>query len=46
MLRAVRLGATHADGQIEILAGLKAGEQVALDAVQAGLLDATPAAKP
>jgi len=42
VLRAVRLGATHATGEIEILAGLQPGERVALDAVQAGLLNARP----
>ena len=40
-LRAVRTGATHGDG-VEVLAGLKAGDQVALDPVRAGLAGATP----
>lgn len=43
-LRAVRTGAPQGDG-VEILAGLKAGDQVALDPVRAGLAGATPAAK-
>lgn len=43
-LRAVRTGATHGDG-VEVLAGLKAGDQVALDPVRAGLAGATPVAK-
>lgn len=43
-LRAVRTGATHGDG-VEVLAGLKAGDQVALDPVRAGLSGATPVAK-
>jgi RND family efflux transporter MFP subunit len=42
VLRSVRTGATQAAG-IEILAGLKAGEQVALDPVRAGLLGAVVA---
>lgn len=36
VLRAVRTGAT-AGGQVEVLAGLKAGERVAADALRAGL---------
>lgn len=43
-LRAVRTGATHGDG-VEVLAGLKAGDQVALDPVRAGLAGARPAAQ-
>ena len=43
-LRAVRTGATHGDA-VEVLAGLKAGDQVALDPVRAGLSSAQPAAK-
>ncbi|WP_255284166.1 efflux RND transporter periplasmic adaptor subunit [Hydrogenophaga pseudoflava] len=43
-LRAVRTGATHGDG-VEVLAGLKAGDQVALDPVRAGLAGATPVTK-
>lgn len=41
-LRAVRLGADRGDQGIEVLAGLKAGEQVAADAVRAGLDGARP----
>jgi hypothetical protein len=41
-LRAVRLGAERADG-IDVLAGLRAGEKVAADAVAAGLAGAKPA---
>jgi RND family efflux transporter MFP subunit len=36
--RAVRVGAPADDGAIEMLAGLSAGEQVALDPVKAGVL--------
>lgn len=36
--RQVRLGKRSADGQIEVLAGLQAGEQVAIDTVYAGVL--------
>jgi RND family efflux transporter MFP subunit len=36
--RAVRVGAPADDGAIEVLAGLGAGEQVALDPVKAGVL--------
>ncbi len=43
-LRAVRTGATHGDG-VEVLAGLKAGDRVALDPVRAGLSGAQPVAK-
>ncbi len=43
-LRAVRTGATHGEG-VEVLAGLKAGDRVALDPVRAGLSGAQPAAK-
>lgn len=41
VLRAVRLGHRGAD-QVEVLAGLSAGERVARDAVRAGLSGATP----
>lgn len=41
VLRAVRTGAVQGD-QIQVLAGLKAGERIALDAVRAGLQDARP----
>jgi len=40
-LRAVRTGATHGDS-VEVLAGLKAGDRVALDPVRAGLSGAKP----
>lgn len=40
LLRAVRLGADHADSGVEVLAGLKVGERVALDPVRAGLAEA------
>lgn len=43
-LRAVRTGATHGEG-VEVLAGLKAGDRVALDPVRAGLSGAQPVAK-
>lgn len=42
-LRAVRLGADRGADGIEVLAGLKAGEKVAADALKAGLADARPA---
>lgn len=40
-LRAVRTGATYGDN-VEVLAGLKAGDQVALDPIRAGLSGASP----
>lgn len=40
VLRAVRLGADHGADGVEIVAGLKAGERVALDPVKAGLAGA------
>lgn len=43
VLRAVRLGAARGAAGVEVLAGLKAGERVAADAVAAGLADAVPA---
>lgn len=43
-LRAVRLGAGHDAAGVEVLAGLSAGDRVALDPVQAGLAGAQPAA--
>ncbi len=43
MLRAVRLGADRGSEGIEILAGLREGERVAIDALRAGLLNARPA---
>ena len=42
VLRAVRLGSPRGS-DVEVLAGLKAGERVALDPVRAGLTGATPA---
>lgn len=42
VLRAVRAGAARG-GSVEVLAGLKAGERVAADAVAAGLAGAQPA---
>ena len=42
VLKLVRLGAQHGDN-VEVLAGLKAGDAVAVNAVQAGLADAQPA---
>ncbi len=36
-LRQVRLGETTADGDVEVLAGLQAGERIAIDPVQAGM---------
>lgn len=41
-LRAVRLGAVQG-GRVEVLAGLRSGEQVAADALRAGLAGARPA---
>ncbi len=43
VLRPVRLGASQGAGSVELLAGLKPGERFALDAVRAGLAQATPA---
>lgn len=37
-LRQIRTGATLTDGSVEVLAGLRGGEEVALDPVRAGLL--------
>jgi RND family efflux transporter MFP subunit len=42
-LRAVRTGASTAQG-VEVLAGLRAGERVALDPIRAGMANAVPAA--
>ena len=42
-LRAVRLGAESAAGQVEIVAGLKPDDLVASDALRAGLAGAVPA---
>ena len=44
-LKAVRLGGDQGAAGVEVLAGLKAGDAVAVNAVQAGLAGATPAAK-
>ena len=44
VLRAVRTGADLGPAGVVVLAGLKAGERYALDAVAAGLADATPTA--
>ncbi len=44
-LRAVRTGAGHGEAGLEVLAGLKAGDRVALDPVRAGLQGARPAAQ-
>ena len=43
-LRAVRLGGDHGARGIEVLAGLKAGERIALDPIKAGLTGAVPTA--
>ncbi len=45
VLRAVRLGADHGAEGVELVAGLAAGERVALDPVQAGLAGAVPATR-
>ena len=44
-LRAVRTGASHGNAGVEVLAGLKAGDRVALDPVRAGLSGAAPVAQ-
>ncbi len=41
-LRAVRLGSDHGPAGVEVLAGLSAGDRVALDPVRAGLSGARP----
>lgn len=41
VLKAVRLGAAHGDS-VEVVAGLKAGDAVAVNAIQAGLAGAMP----
>ena len=43
VLRAVRTGSDRGTAGVEVLAGLKAGERYALDAVRAGLAGAVPA---
>lgn len=45
VLRAVRLGAAQGRDAVELLAGVKPGERIALDPVRAGLAGATPAAQ-
>ncbi|MFT3818411.1 MAG: efflux RND transporter periplasmic adaptor subunit [Rubrivivax sp.] len=42
-LRAVRLGNDRGGAEVEVLAGLRPGEKVAVDALKAGLADARPA---
>ncbi len=42
-LRAVRLGADRGGAEVEVVAGLRPGEKVAVDALKAGLADARPA---
>lgn len=42
-LRVVRLGADQGSAGVEVLAGLRAGERIAADALQAGLAGARPA---
>ena len=44
VLKAVRLGSAHGD-KVEVLAGLQPGDAVAVNAVQAGLAQAKPAAQ-
>lgn len=44
VLKAVRLGADQGAAGVEVLAGLQAGDRVALDPVKAGLAGAQPAA--
>jgi RND family efflux transporter MFP subunit len=46
VLKAVRLGADHGAAGVEILAGLSASDQVALDPVKAGLAGARPSPSP
>jgi multidrug efflux pump subunit AcrA (membrane-fusion protein) len=43
-LKAIRLGADHGLEGVEVVAGLMAGDRVALDPVKAGLAGAQPAA--
>ncbi len=45
VLRAVRAGVRHGDAGVEVLAGLRAGDRVALDPVRAGLSGARPASQ-
>lgn len=44
LLRAVRLGSDHVGSAVEVLAGLRVGERIALDPVKAGLTGSTAAA--
>lgn len=44
VLKAVRLGADHGSAGVEVLAGLSAGDRVAVDPVRAGMAGARPAA--
>jgi RND family efflux transporter MFP subunit len=46
VLKAVRLGADHGASGVEVVAGLAANDQVALDPVQAGLAGAKPLSTP
>lgn len=43
-LRTVRLGPDRGDAGVEVVAGLRDGERIAVDALKAGLSGATPAA--
>ena len=43
VLQAVRVGAEHGEAGIEVLAGLKPGDRIAVDPVRAGLAGAKPA---
>lgn len=43
VLQAVRVGAEHGEAGVEVLAGLKAGDRIAVDPVRAGLAGAKPA---
>lgn len=45
VLRAVRLGAPQGRDGVELLAGVRSGERIAIDPVRAGLAGATPAAQ-
>lgn len=44
-LRQVRLGEALADGYVEVLAGLSAGDKVALEPIKAGILKASASAR-
>ena len=44
-LRQVRLGEAVAEGQVEVLAGLAAGDRIAANPVQAGMAEAAPASR-